>query len=113
MVVQQLSDEKKQEIERFLVTKVESLRFMVTGLENHQPFLKLVEMWAETEKQLDANWHRIHDPIKLMEARATKFSAQELTNIIEYMRSDLTRAEIELEKLRNPDNYVNKDYDTE
>lgn len=102
------NEEIKEKIEKELMQKVESLRFIVTGLEHHEPFIKLVEMWRETEQKLDANWHHIYDPLKLIEARATKYATAELTGIVELLRSDLVAAEFELETLRNPDKFQSK-----
>lgn len=110
MVVQP-QEVDKHELERFLLEKAEGLRYIISGLEHHDPFLRLIEMWKETERQLDTIWHKFSDPSKFNEARVTKFATDELVNILENLRADLVRTEIELEKLRHPEQYVNKDYE--
>ncbi len=107
----QASNTSQEELERFLLNKVENLRSIVTGLEDNDSFKKLISMWAEHEERLDSCWHMLYDPLKIQEARATKYAYSELVNILDHLRGDLTRSEIELEKLRNPDKYVQKDYD--
>lgn len=112
MIATMAKDIDREQHERFLLNKIEDLRSIVTGLENHAPFLKLIEMWKETRDRIDDNWHFITDPVKMNEARITKFAANDLINIIDIMKSDLSRAEIELYKLQHPDEHIQKDYET-
>jgi hypothetical protein len=97
-----------EQIENELMAKVESLRYIVTGLENHDPYLKLVEIWRKTEEDIDHRWHLIDDPKQLILAKGLKFSARELVTAIENMRNELVRYEVELAKLRNPDVFEDK-----
>lgn len=102
-----------EEIEKYLVETIQELSYLVNGLENHGPFLKLVERWQKTNESLDASWHLFGDPVKFNEARVTKFAAMELIDCVAHLKAELGRAELEMAKLRNPTDIVNKDYDPE
>lgn len=107
------SDKNLEEIEAYLSAQTDELNFLVQGLENYEPFLKLIEKFKRTSDSLDASWHLFTDPVKFNEARITKFAAMELIHIVDNLKSDLEKAHIELAKLKNPKELMNKDVDND
>lgn len=97
-----------EQVENDLMKRIDSLRFIITGLENHEPYLKLLEIWRETERDIDLRWHLIDDVKQIIMAKGLKFSARELITSLDNMRDELVKCEIELAKLRNPDTFEDK-----
>lgn len=112
MVNQPLSAAKTiEEYEEQLLAKIEELSYTLNGLENHGPFLRIVENWKSTSQLINDSWHLVSDPIKLHEMRVTKMAALELINTVELLRQDLEKAKTELAKIHHPDDIINKEYD--
>lgn len=109
MANQSQQTKTEAEYRQFLVEQVSEFTSILGGLEHNDGFLKLVDKWKSTNDALDASWHLIYDPIKLNEARITKFAAMELINTIETLKADLERAQHELIKLDNPTEFIHKD----
>lgn len=109
----QTSERNLTEIGELLNQQIQELNFIVEGLENYEPFQKLVAKFKRTNDSLDQSWHLFTDPVKFNEARITKFAAMELIDSIDNLRADLQRARIELAKLQNSDEFINKDVDND
>jgi hypothetical protein len=91
--------------------KIEHCSFIINGLENHEPFKKLIEDFKVWQKFLDDSWHGIQDEKKLREAQMTKVATVSLINALDNYKFDLAKAQEEIVKLENPDKLVTKDWD--
>ena len=100
-----------QQIETELIKEIETLSFIVNGLENYEPFRRLLNIFNETIIACDNNWHLIADLNKLNELRISKLAANSLVNTVSNLKDRLEKFQNELITLRNPDDIVNKDYD--
>jgi len=100
-----------QELEEELIVRIERMRFIISGLEGYKPFEEVLEMFRETRKNIDENWHLLNDITKLNELRMTKMAVNTLIEYIPNLKNDLNRYQEELIKLQNPDEIINKDYD--
>lgn len=107
------TEKSMHQLEEELISRVAELSYIVNGLEGHEPYQKMVASFLRTRESIDANWHLISDPLKLQELRVTKYAVEELINYIPNAKADLERCQLELGKLQNPDDVVNKDYDPE
>ena len=101
----------ERELEEELIRRIDEGGYIVNGLEKHEPYLKLIEIFKQTRQQIDDTWHLVSDPAKLSELRVTKFAANTLIDFIPNLKGDVDRFQQELVKLQNPDEFVNKDYD--
>lgn len=104
-----VNQKSERDYQDFLISQIDELSVIVNGLDNYAPFNKLIEKWKKTNEAIDSSWHLFTDLNKLNEARITKFAAMELINCIESLKSDLNKAQTELVKLQNPDEFINKD----
>lgn len=99
--------------EEELVRRIEDLSYIITGLENYGPYNKAIDMFKQTRSAIDETWHLVTDPVKFSELRMTKFAANSIIDYVQNLKSDLDKLQVELVKLRAPEEFVNKDYDTE
>jgi hypothetical protein len=78
------------------------------------PAFKVITRDLDAQKKLiDDNWHQCIDEKKLQEFRVTKFAIMHLVNLKDSYEGDLKTSKEELAKLRNTENEITKDYDTE
>ena len=106
-----MSEKTAQEYEEEIVKQIESLQYIISGLKDYGPYLKVVEMFEKTRKSIDDNWHLVSDPVKLSELRMTKYAVNTLIDYIPNIQMDLEKLHVELAKVQNPDDIVHKDYD--
>lgn len=104
-------DKTVQQVEEDYVNRIEELSYMINGLENYQPFEKVLDRFRRTRKNIDDNWHLILDPAKLHEVRVSKLAANSILSFVDDLKGELEKIQKELIILRNPDFVVNKDYD--
>ncbi len=102
-----------QEHKNEVVKRIEELSYIVNGLENHDPFIRLLKLWEGTKKSIDDTWHLVGDFNKLAELRITKMAAVDLIRIVPNMKHDLEMLQKQLIELDNPDQNIKKDYDEE
>lgn len=110
-MVNPASEASIHEFEDTLIRRIDEMTFIIEGLENHEPYKKVIESWKRTVTALDAHWHLEGNPQKLHEMRVTKMASMELINYIEFLKQDREKLYMELAKIQNPDDIVNKDYD--
>lgn len=93
--------------------QIAELDYIVQGLKTHEPWLRAVKMFAQNKQVVDDNWHLVADMAKLQEFRITKMAADTLVYFVERLEGDIQKLRIELAKIENPNELVNKDYDGE
>ena len=96
-----------------LLERVNKAKLIIDGLENHQPFMELVNDFKAQAKRLDDTWQWITDEKVLKEAQITKMATLSIINTIANYRADMERAGMELDKLNHPDKIIAGDYDGE
>lgn len=108
-----MQDKTINDIVRNLEDEISELDYIVQGLENHEPYNRMVRMFEKNKQVVDDNWHLVGDPMKLQEFRVTKMAADTLVNFIPRLKNDIEKMRIELTKIANPKELINKDYDGE
>jgi len=108
-----LSEKTIAEYENDLVRRIDELSYIINGLENYGPYSRVVEMFKVTRTSIDDNWHLIADPVKISELRMTKYAVNTLIDYIPSLKQDLEKLQVELVKLQNPDDVINKDVDND
>ena len=102
------SDRTLEEFELALVKDIAERQLILDGLDGNQAYERVIESFKRTACDIDARWHTVNDPNILIEMRITKMAAVELINYLDYVRSDLERLRMELAKIKNPDDIINK-----
>lgn len=75
-----------------------------------QTVLKDAQMWVE---RLDAKWQDIYDEKSLANVRVLKLAYRHLVELPAKYKEDLKAAQEALDRLRNVDSSVQRDYDLE
>jgi len=96
-----------------LTNRIHSCDVVLRHLSDCDAFRVIKNDLSDQEKLINDNWHTITDEKKLQELRITKYAICHLVNLEEKYKEDKANAEKELKKLRNTDNEIVMDYDTE
>ena len=108
--------EVKLDIERLreeLSKQIDKCSYIINGLKDYEPYLKMVEDFKAYASQLDASWQFIDEEKPLRQAQITKMATMSVINAINNYQHDLEKAQEGLLKIDNPDKVTDKDYDGE
>ena len=108
---QTLSQKTIEQYEEELINRIKDASFIINGLDNYGPYNKIVDMFKENRQYIDDHWHLVNDPAKINELRISKMACNTLINFVSNLKMDREKFQIELGKLTNPDDIINKDYD--
>lgn len=96
-----------------LIKRISDCSRVVDELES-SPVWKIVQDDLEYQRQqIDDRWQEIVDPQKIQEVRVLKMATMHILNLKHKYKEELDALETELDKLRNTDKEIIKDYDTE
>lgn len=86
----------------------------VTGELGASPVWGIIQADLQLQRQnIDDRWQEITDPVRVMEARVIKYATMHILNLKVKYNDELAGLRDELEKMRNTDNEIVKDYDSE
>lgn len=105
----------EEEYRDLLISKISRATTVVNDLSNCKGFEYVVEDVSSALKQIDDTWHMVPEDDKwankMKELRLTKMSSSYIVNLTKIYKSEIDKAQAELNKLENPDVEINKDFD--
>lgn len=92
--------DNREEMENFLIDRIEKCTAILEGLENNSSFNMLLEDFKRQASDIDSSWHLQTDLNKLNEMRVGKFAAIALITALDNYKYDLSKSTEQLGKLR-------------
>lgn len=105
--------EKVLDREDELIRKIGDCELVIREVEGSEAWKILLRDLEQTRKNIDGHWHLLAEKEKLDELRITKLAVNQILGLIDTYRHDLAMAKQELHNIRNPNEVLNKYYDTE
>ena len=102
---------ERQRVVDDLSKTIEGLQFIVNGLENHEPYRRLIEIYQENILVADDSWHLAVDQKQLEDIRIKKLAAELIVKEIPTIKQSIKRLQEELVKMQNPNEFVLRDYE--
>ena len=103
---------EQQEVEEQIVRQIGSLELIVNGLENYEPYQKLIEIYKANIAVADDAWHLTpENSQEFRDLKNKKMAAEYVVMEIPTMKLHIQKLQEELVKIQNPDMFVDKDYD--
>ena len=84
---------------------------VVSGIGDNGAWKIVLEDMEAQRKGLDDNWQFVSDPAKLLEFRVTKMAVMKIINLVNDYKLVGESARAELEKIKNPEENIDKDVD--
>lgn len=92
--------DNREEMESYLIDRIEKCTTILEGLENNSAFMMLIEDFKKQANDIDGAWHLQTDLNRLNEMRITKFATNALISALDNYKYDLNRSTEQLAKLR-------------
>lgn len=98
-----------------LKQQLSDIQFIVEGLENYEPYNRMVESFELLAKRADDSWVYIDsgDTNKLSDLRACKLASIHIVNYIDDLKNQMKDINGQIEALENPDKVQTGYYDNE